>query len=52
MKLIEDIKTKIKIEKEMAKLKQKNSIVKRKTSIVKKPKATKNTKAKPKKSSK
>ena len=36
----------------MAKLKQKNSIVKRKTSIVKKPKATKNTKAKPKKSSK
>ena len=52
MKLIEDIKTKIKIEKEIAKLKQKNSIVKRKTSIVKKPKTTKNTKAKPKKSSK
>ena len=52
MKLIEDIKTKIKIEKEMAKLKQKNSIVKRKTSIVKKPKTTKNTKAKPKTSSK
>lgn len=52
MKLIEDIKTKIKIEKEMAKLKQKNSIVKRKPSMVKKPKATKNTKAKPKKSSK
>jgi len=39
MKLIEDIKTKIKIEKELAKLKQKNSIVKRKTPMVKKPKA-------------
>jgi hypothetical protein len=52
MKLIEEIKIKIKIEKELAKLKQKNSIVKRKPSMVKKPKATKNTKAKPKKSSK
>jgi len=52
MKLIEEIKTKIKIEKKMAKLKQKKSIVKRKTSMVKKPKATKNTKAKPKTSSK
>ena len=52
MKLIEEIKTKIKIEKKMAKLKQKKSIVKRKTSMVKKPKATKNTKAKPKTTSK
>jgi len=49
MKLIEEIKTKIKIEKEMAKHKQKNSIVKRKTPMVKN---TKTISAKSKTSSK